>query len=46
LSAKYSNYTEDEKKKLLKKFSTYKKELSKSSSKYSETINNFLIDLE
>lgn len=46
LSAKYSTYTEEEKKKLLKKFKDYKKVLSKDNSKYSNTINNFLIDLE
>lgn len=46
LSAKYSNYNEVEKKQLLKKFSEYKKILSKDDSKYSDTINDFLIDLE
>lgn len=46
LSAKYSNYTETDKKKLLKKFSEYKVILSKDNTKYSNTINEFLIDLE
>lgn len=46
LSAKYSNYTDTEKKKLLKKFKEYKKVLSKDNTKYSDTVNSFLIDLE
>jgi hypothetical protein len=46
LSAKYSNYTEEEKNKLLVKFNEYKIILSKGNSKYSDTVNDFLIDLE
>ena len=46
LAAKYSNCTEEEKKKLVKKFNEYKKDLSQDTSKYSDTIGNFLIDLE
>lgn len=46
LSAKYSNYTDTEKKKLLKKFKEYKKVLSEDNTKYSDTVNSFLIDLE
>lgn len=46
LSAKYTNYTEEEKSKLIKKFKEYKKILNKDDSEYSNTVNLFLIDLQ
>lgn len=46
IAGKYSVYTDQEKDKILDKFKTYKKDLKKDSSQYSNTVLEFILDLE
>lgn len=46
LAAKYTNYSEKEKKSILSKFNEYKKEIWTNHDKYSNTVLSFIQDLE